>query len=118
MSSSAVYAATLNLDREVPDDTTDNTNITIHVEDKSGDQARSTAGHTSCGEIVAWFARSNIVRYLVVLSIISILIILLERFIGFSAVSDQLRSILASNIGEVVQAALSLHPNTTRIPLG
>lgn len=116
--SSAVYAATLHLDQEVSEDTADNTNIAIHIGDKPDNQVRSTTEHTPCNSIVTWFVQSNTVRYLTIVCIVGILIILLERFLGYSAVADQLRSLLANSIGEVTQVALSLHSNVTKASFG
>lgn len=87
-------------------DSVDLTNIAIQIDGGAVEQQQhhnsSTNSVSSCqSSIISWLWHSTAVRYLAVLSIISVLIFLFERFLG-TAAPPELRSAFAESLKEVL----------------
>ena len=87
-------------------DSVDLTNIAIQIDGGAVEQQQqhrsSTSSVSSCqSSIISWLWHSTTARYLAVLSIISVLIFLFERFLG-TAAPPELRSAFAESLKEVL----------------
>jgi hypothetical protein len=97
-------------------DSVDLTNIAIQVEDRPSDQQGRSS---SCsGSLVSLISRSGAVRYVAVATLVGLLVFLLERFLGTSAVSNELRSSLLDILSSGGQNGNSpnLHNTATKAP--
>ena len=104
-------------------DSVDSTNIAIQIGGGAVEQQQhrsSTSSVSLCqSSIISWLWHSTTARYLAVLSIISVLIFLFERFLG-TAAPPELRSAFVESLKEVLsqqqqqQEALASHNNLPR----
>ena len=72
-------------------DAVDLTNIAIQVDDWQAEQLNRVA---PCSGVLSTIAGSSVVRYAVTALLAGLLVFLIERLLGPTAVSDQLRSLL------------------------
>jgi hypothetical protein len=90
-------------------DSVDLTNIAIQIEGNSVEQPKQQHQGQSLlcsSEILTKVVGSNAIRYIAVATLVGLLVLLLERFLGRSVVPEELRSAFADILSQNVDAVI------------